>query len=89
VGVSDPKALLTDFFFLKVTQLLRASGFLGVIVICSGNCMESDAARYREAGADGTWPKPYPTALQMLDDIKNMTSERQSQRNGKHICDEV
>jgi CheY-like chemotaxis protein len=36
-----------------------------VLVICSGNCTQEDAVRYRESGADLVWPKPMPSAPDM------------------------
>jgi CheY-like chemotaxis protein len=64
----------------QVIQLLRASGFVGLVVSCSGNCMESDRAQYYEAGADKIWPKPYPPPAKLRTDLEEWVEEVRHQR---------
>jgi signal transduction histidine kinase/DNA-binding NarL/FixJ family response regulator len=40
-----------------------------VLVICSGNCTQADAVRYRKSGADLVWPKPVPSAPHIVRDL--------------------
>jgi CheY-like chemotaxis protein len=53
----------------QVIQLMRAAGYVGAVVSCSGNCTEADKDSYKEAGANAVWPKPFPTPEDMMQDL--------------------
>jgi CheY-like chemotaxis protein len=53
----------------EMIRAVREKGFRRSIISVSGNCMPEDVAKYSQAGADMTWPKPYPTAVEMARSI--------------------
>jgi CheY-like chemotaxis protein len=55
----------------ETTRLLRELGVRVVIVACSGNCLADDRLLYIAAGASHVWPKPYPNAPDIAEDLQN------------------
>ena len=53
----------------EMIRAVREKGFRRSIISVSGNCMPEDVVKYSAAGADMTWPKPYPTAVEMARSI--------------------
>jgi CheY-like chemotaxis protein len=53
----------------ELTKQLRQEGVESFIIACSGNCLPTDAARYRAAGACCIWPKPFPSTAHMRLDL--------------------
>jgi CheY-like chemotaxis protein len=56
----------------QTTKLLRDLGCECTIIACTGNCMPSDRAHYKAAGADHVWPKPYPAIEVMAQDLQDL-----------------
>ena len=57
----------------QVIQLMRAAGYEGAVVSCSGNCTQADKDSYVEAGANAVWPKPFPTPEDIMRDLLDWT----------------
>jgi CheY-like chemotaxis protein len=61
-------------------QAVRQKGYQGIVLSVSGNCMPADIAKYKRAGADLTWPKPYPSPNEMARSIGQCMEQREAQR---------
>ena len=57
-----------------VLLVLGLQGCTATIIACSGNCLADDERVYKSAGADLVWPKPFPSAKEMRDDLLNCSS---------------
>ena len=56
----------------QATTELRSRGHAVPIIMCTGNCAESDKARYFRSGASLVWPKPYPDLPRMMRDVSGL-----------------
>ena len=52
----------------------RSLGYDGTVISVSGNCMPADSEKYKCAGANLTWPKPYPSPLEMARSISSTST---------------
>jgi signal transduction histidine kinase len=64
----------------EAIRLLRDLGCSSAIISCSGNCLVDDTAAYKNAGATISWPKPYPTAVDMKRDLLQLYGHKNTAR---------
>jgi CheY-like chemotaxis protein len=67
----------------EAIRQLREMGCTRSIISCSGNCLDDDAAAYQNAGATISWPKPYPTALAMEQDLLRLCEVQRSRASSQ------
>jgi len=62
----------------EMIRAIRQIGYQGIALSVSGNCMPADITKYKRAGADLTWPKPYPAPLDMARSISQCIEQREN-----------